>query len=424
MTENNGMKRDSVNELRDKGIENLTLQELSKLVRNLYDKRDRTHIRDYVSHKVLDSASLQERCQLIIDGLADKFSDKADGYKFGFDEIGLYLPRENGDLESIASKGPLPQIIRSDDKITSYKEHFAFGESFTEYYEIVIPLVANNVYQGSILIRKKESIDFKELYNFFYAYGDMAAEAIYSAKIYEALVKEHERVNKLLTNLKGVIYDVVHGFKNRLVSIGGFARMLLARDYDKEKQTEFLNIIRIDTDLMETSTRGLLDFLRLEAEYEPRIKDYNLNKAITRDIIKRLETRAKEENIVILYSADKSTETIKTDPGLLNSVLENLLVNAISHGEKGTVEQPKEVNISAEKREEGVYIRVVNDGYIRDIQKCFEPFYTFDKERGTGLGLDIARRNTELLGGRVTANNIKEKDISRVCFEIYLPQNI
>jgi two-component system, OmpR family, sensor histidine kinase MtrB len=81
-----------------------------------------------------------------------------------------------------------------------------------------------------------------------------------------------------------------------------------------------------------------------------------------------------------------------------------LLDNARDHGQRGS---PVEVELQSEP--DGVWIAVADQGPgidQGDLATIFEPFYRASLARGrapsgVGLGLSIARRITEALGGRL-----------------------
>ncbi len=87
-------------------------------------------------------------------------------------------------------------------------------------------------------------------------------------------------------------------------------------------------------------------------------------------------------------------------------VLQNLLVNAVRHTPAdGTV------RLSAERRGDRLALAVedTGDGIApEDLPRIFEPFYRGDRARsgaGAGLGLTLAKRIVETLGGRIIAES-------------------
>jgi signal transduction histidine kinase len=100
-------------------------------------------------------------------------------------------------------------------------------------------------------------------------------------------------------------------------------------------------------------------------------------------------------------------------------VLQTLLVNAVRHTPAdGTV------RVEARRSAAGLELAVEDDGEgipAADLPRIFEPFYRADAARsgpGAGLGLALARRIVEALGGRIEAR----AEVARGArFEIVLP---
>jgi signal transduction histidine kinase len=98
---------------------------------------------------------------------------------------------------------------------------------------------------------------------------------------------------------------------------------------------------------------------------------------------------------------------IKADKNLLTSTLENLIHNAIKYTPKG------KVSISARQLNNNVLIEVADTGIgiaDGDKQIIFEEFRQASegfsrKYEGTGLGLTIVKKYTELMGGTITLNS-------------------
>ena len=90
-------------------------------------------------------------------------------------------------------------------------------------------------------------------------------------------------------------------------------------------------------------------------------------------------------------------------------VLQNLLANAVRHTpEDGTV------RLSAQRSVDRLVVAVEDDGEgigPEDLARVFEPFFRADPARsgaGAGLGLALAKRIVEALGGGISAQSIPE----------------
>ncbi|MDO6564811.1 HAMP domain-containing sensor histidine kinase [Amphritea sp. 1_MG-2023] len=95
---------------------------------------------------------------------------------------------------------------------------------------------------------------------------------------------------------------------------------------------------------------------------------------------------------------------IKGNPALLERALSNILGNAVKHTPAGT-----QISIVAELTADKVNIRITDQGEglsAEQLAKMFKPFVRFTgQQNGYGLGLSIAQRATQLLGGSLTASS-------------------
>lgn len=99
--------------------------------------------------------------------------------------------------------------------------------------------------------------------------------------------------------------------------------------------------------------------------------------------------------------------TVKTDIGLLQSILMNLVSNAIKYTSHGGI------LISMRPRRDTVLLQVWDTGIgiaEENIHKIFDEFYQVanpqrNRESGLGLGLSIGQRAMSLLGGHITCRS-------------------
>jgi len=112
---------------------------------------------------------------------------------------------------------------------------------------------------------------------------------------------------------------------------------------------------------------------------------------------------------------------VLTDPTILGQAFDNLLDNACKYSEPSSpivvrvVSRDGSVTLSVEDRGVGLE--------SEDVAKVFEPFFRSEKARwlgtpGVGLGLTIARRLMEWLGGRLEVESVLGQGS---CFRIVLP---
>lgn len=97
---------------------------------------------------------------------------------------------------------------------------------------------------------------------------------------------------------------------------------------------------------------------------------------------------------------------VSLDPDGYMRILNNLMQNVISHS------HAKNIEISLSGQGRGVKICLADDGVgidREDLKHIFERLYKCDEgrsEKGSGLGLSIAHRLTEKMGGMITADSV------------------
>jgi len=151
---------------------------------------------------------------------------------------------------------------------------------------------------------------------------------------------------------------------------------------------------------------NLLNMSRLESGFIQPKKDWCDINELVYDTVNRVEENNTSQKIRININPD--LPLFKTDKGMLEQVLYNLLINAGSHTPAGS-----QINITAANHADVLEIIIEDNGkgFPKDeIDEVFHKFYRLKNSRagGTGLGLSIVKGFTEALGGSVTLENRHE----------------
>ena len=202
---------------------------------------------------------------------------------------------------------------------------------------------------------------------------------------------------------------VAHDFNNLLTVIMSYGAMLLER-LEPGENREDVEEIATAADRAAGLTRQLLAFSRQQV-MQPRVMDVN-------DVVSGLEKMLRRligEDIELNITLDPRVEAINADPGQLEQVLMNLVVNArdaMPVGGRLTISTSNS-HLSAESAAgtlhppPGQYVTLtVSDtgtGMSRAVQKrIFDPFFTTKGQgRGTGLGLATVYGIVKQSGGEI-----------------------
>ena len=220
---------------------------------------------------------------------------------------------------------------------------------------------------------------------------------------------------------------VAHDFNNILTAIIGHCDLMLMRHTPGDSDYDDIQQIKSNSNRAAGLTRQLLAFSRQQT-LRPQILQLPDIVADVSNLLKRLLG----ENVKLEVSHGRNLGAVRADPGQLEQVIVNLVVNArdaMPHG--GTVNIQTYAVPAAKVREMRQQILPVGDytalrvsdtglGIPPDIlSKIFEPFFT-TKElgKGTGLGLSTVYGIVKQSGGFIFA----ESELGRgASFIIYLP---
>jgi PAS domain S-box-containing protein len=218
---------------------------------------------------------------------------------------------------------------------------------------------------------------------------------------------------------------VAHDFNNLLTAIVGYSDILMSKFQPNDPNHEMVKTIRDTGERAALLTHRLLAFSRKEDQKKVSL---NLNDLIMD--MSRMLPALLGESIESRNSLDPSLKTVQADPGLMEQVLLNLVVNAREAMPKGGrltitsgnefIDESKYVFYPDAVPGNHVMISISDTGVgmtreVRD--RLFEPFFT-TKEKGTGLGLSTVYGIVKQLGGHISVYSEVGKGSS---FKLLLP---
>lgn len=240
----------------------------------------------------------------------------------------------------------------------------------------------------------------------------------------EAKDLELNRANSFLRNLSELKSRFVsmasHEFRTPLSTILSSAFLISkypgADDYSKREK----HVQRIVSSV-NMLTNILNDFLSVgkieEGKIQVRNTDFDIRQNI-RNLIGELDGILKKGQH-ITYKHEGSP-IIWLDPELLKHIMMNLISNAVKFSAEG-----KQIGISSARTAKSLVLSVVDEGIgisAEDQKHLFERFFrgsNVNNIQGTGLGLHIIRKYTELMNGSIgCVSNVGEGSTFRITFAI------
>ena len=220
---------------------------------------------------------------------------------------------------------------------------------------------------------------------------------------------------------------IAHDFNNLLTVINGYADLILLGAPEDSPFLRNLQDIREAGERAADLTRQLLAFSRKQV-LDPKILDL----AAVVSNLERMLKRIIGENIDFRTIVDEDLRHVNADPGQIEQILMNLVVNArdaMPHGGKLTIEVHN-VELDDEyarrhisvKPGRYVMLAVSDTGTGMDEatkQRIFEPFFsTKQMGHGTGLGLSMIYGIVKQSGGNIWVYSEPGRGST---FKVYLP---
>ena len=198
------------------------------------------------------------------------------------------------------------------------------------------------------------------------------------------------------------VQHISHEIRTPLNIITGFAQVISNPDYEvsEEDRNRMLADIGHNTEEITNFVNELLELSESESQSQYAKDDDVDVAALCRSVVADYEQQNAGHLQISVESSLPEGFTIRSNANALSKILARLMSNALKFTEQGRV--------TVRLYEAGGLLKIeVEDTGIgippEHQEKIFERFYKVDTfKQGIGLGLTVARRATELLGGTLT----------------------
>lgn len=216
--------------------------------------------------------------------------------------------------------------------------------------------------------------------------------------------------------------NMSHEIRTPMNGILGFLELLKMQELSEETKTEYIDIVNKSGQRLLNTINDIIELSKIEAgEIQVRKQEFNLNPFLTY-YLNFFLPEAKEKGLMLRFDYnDISGDLIFTDKHKLDSILTNLIKNAIKFTDHGSIEFGFSRTGSNYFQ---FYVKDTGKGIKPDkINLIFERFRQGEVSltrgyEGSGLGLSITQAYVEALGGKIW---VESEFGNGSCFYFTLP---
>lgn len=220
-----------------------------------------------------------------------------------------------------------------------------------------------------------------------------------------------EEMSKLKSNF---LANMSHELRTPLIAILGYTEILKTEIEHHEWNEMISTIMSSGKRLLETLNL-ILDLSKVEADkVQVNYNELNIAEEI-KDIVNLFGPVAQKKNLYIKSKIESDTVLAKLDKRLFHSVISNLVNNAIKYTDKGGIT----IELNVHNSNGGTYamVNVIDTGIgiaKEDQETIFDEFRQVSEGynryfEGAGLGLTIAKKFAEKMGGSITLQSEQGK---------------
>ena len=285
------------------------------------------------------------------------------------------------------------------ERVTSGPEHAALVRALGVRSLMAVPLVARTETLGVVTLVCADRVYQRNDLATAEDFAQRAALSISNARLYAAAQEASRAKSEFLAVMS-------HELRTPLNAVMGYSDLLQAGIGGpvSERQRAYLDRIKDGARHLEGIIDEILAFSRMEAGHEAvRTRRVDLREVL-RQAADLLRPLARQKELGFDLRLPPEPALVETDPEKVLQILRNLGTNAVKFTDEG------QVRIEGLRDHTHHLVRVEDTGIgIRreHRERIFEPFWQVEQSNrrevgGTGLGLSVARRLAELLGGRLT----------------------
>ncbi|MCR5767724.1 MAG: response regulator [Lachnospiraceae bacterium] len=239
-------------------------------------------------------------------------------------------------------------------------------------------------------------------------------------KQYAQIEEARNEAEKANTAKSRFLANMSHEIRTPINTIMGMDEMILRentknvpREYSGPV-TNYAHNIKYASESLLSLINDILDISKIESGKAHLVEQEYDAEELLRGIASMIRGRAEDKKLYFDLDIDESLpKRLYGDGGKIKQIILNILTNAVKYTDEGGFTLSVKVT---DRNEAGVALRItVKDTGIgirsEDIDKLFSAYERLDEVKnsniqGTGLGLDISKQFTEMMGGKLWCESV------------------
>ncbi|MFD2201445.1 tetratricopeptide repeat-containing sensor histidine kinase [Shivajiella indica] len=228
-----------------------------------------------------------------------------------------------------------------------------------------------------------------------------------------ALEKQSRELN-LSNKLKDRIFSILgHDLKSPVAQLQGVLGLLQNKDLSKEEFYEISHVLKRNVDGLYIALENILSWSRSQMEgFKVHLSPVSYKSTINQ-CLEFLDQQAKAKDISFNLKIENDLK-VWVDQDLITIVIRNVISNAIKYSRKNSkidvFTQSDSNSVSLMIRDYGVGMNQKKLEEVRSAKfSLLESSIGTENERGTGLGLNLCKEFTQMMGGDIEFESEKER---------------
>lgn len=205
------------------------------------------------------------------------------------------------------------------------------------------------------------------------------------------------------------LLNISHEIRTPMNGIFGFLNLLEDPEYSKDEKSEFIKIVNQSGERLMTTINDIVEISKIEiGDVIVSMQEFDLRE-VMKFHFEFFSPQAKNQNLTLSISSQVENDDafIFSDKHKIDSILINLLKNAIKFTEKGKIEfgnyiKDNEIHLYVKDTGSGIHAEKLHLIFDRFVQGDTGTTRAYE---GSGIGLSIVKAFTEALNGTVSVHS-------------------